>query len=417
MSSPTAGNDKSRQRVQAVVLDAGDAYGRWVVNWMFPCYLGMIAVGFWAIWWSGFPAGNRSAVRALFCAMNGATLTGFDQSPGLSGLNFFGQFVILIMMIVGTLFSLIAGSLAVTRIVRLPFTDDQVIYAAVGAQCLALLVGTGLLMIGDRTLFQAVFLAAAAFGNCGLSVGNLPNASSIATHAIVLPMTILGGLGLPVLMELIRAIRRRQRLSDHTRTVLVTSAWLYVVGFGLLFLLSVNLHTLKWRWAADTAKADSVVSIESRTGGLPIVPIHGIGQSAQWIVIILMAIGASPAGTGGGLKTTTLAQLIRGTRRLLAGEQVSRSFGFAVAWLGIYAALVLGSAILLSHISRASNPDGALLNAVSGLSNVGFTLTQLPDMRSLLYGYCAIMLVGRVAPVMVLWWMADNTTEADVAIG
>jgi trk system potassium uptake protein TrkH len=180
---------------------------------------------------------------------------------------------------------------------------------------------------------------------------------------------------------------------------------------------------MTWRSAAEAAKGDSVLAIQSRTGGLPIYPISRTTQSAQWIVIILMVIGASPAGTGGGLKTTTLAQLIRGTRRLLSGqpgqpgERVSRSFAFAVAWLGTYAALVLGSVILLSHLSPAANPDGALLNAVSGLSNVGFSRTRLPDMKSLLYAYGAIMLVGRVTPLIVLWSMADTAAEADVAIG
>ena len=109
-----------------------------------------------------------------------------------------------------------------------------------------------------------------------------------------------------------------------------------------------------------------------------------------------MVIGASPAGSGGGLKTTTLAELVRGAYRLLNGQPVSRSLGIAMAWLGIYIAMVLGAAVLLSHLDSSAAADKVFFNAVSGVSNVGLSMTELPDEARLMYGYSAIMLLGRM---------------------
>lgn len=395
------------------------AYGRMVANWAFPAYLALTLLGYAMIRAVGFPTGARSGVRALFFAINAATLTGFDQNPGVGGLAYAGQFFVLLLMIMGSLFSMIVGGLAVTRIARLRFTDEQVIAAAVIAQSLAMMIGTPLLVAENRLPFQALFLSASAFGNCGLFIGALPRDSSPLTHGLILPLTILGGLGIPVLMDLACAAVGRGPMSKHSRDVLSASAWLYVGGF--LVLWGLNLASMRSSWSADSAleaaKASSVLSVESRTGGLPIVAPHDVSQSAQWILIVLMAIGASPGGTGGGLKTTTLVELVRGTRRLLAGEPAGRGFGVVVLWLGIYGGIVLGGAMLLSFINPAAAFDGTLMNAVSGASNAGFSLAGIPDAKNVMYAHCAVMLLGRVAPLMILWWVADTMPEVDVAVG
>ena len=47
-------------------------------------------------------------------------------------------------------------------------------------------------------------------------MGNDPMLLDWRTHTILLPLAILGGLGLPVLMDLADAVRRK-RISHHTR--------------------------------------------------------------------------------------------------------------------------------------------------------------------------------------------------------
>jgi Trk-type K+ transport system membrane component len=379
-------------------------------------------LGYYLIRELGFTTGTTSGVRALFFAINAATLTGYEQNPGVGGLAFFGQFMVLVLMIVGTLFTTIVGGLAVKRIARLRYSDAQVIYGSVIALGVALVLGTPPLVSPDRSAteawFHAGFLATSAFGNCGLFIGALPSQMSLLTHCVLLPLTVLGGLGVPVLMDVVSAVFGRGAMSKHSRDVLSTSAWLYVIGF--LVLWGLNLAGARERPTVESeveaATSSSVISVESRTGGMPIVAVHDLSQSAQWALLVLMAIGASPGGTGGGLKTTTVLELVRGTRRLLAGQPAGRAFGVAVMWVGIYAAIVLGGVMLLSFINPAAAFDGTLMNAVSGASNVGFTLSGVPDVKNVMYAHCAIMLLGRMTPIMILWWVADTMPEVETAV-
>jgi trk system potassium uptake protein len=401
---------------QVSATPLGGGFGRDLANWLFPAYLLMIAVGFFAIWKHGSPAGNPNPVRALFLTMNCATLSGFSEGPGVGGLNNFGQWIAFFLIVGGSLFTMIVGGLAVIRIARLPFSDAEVITAALIVEGIALLIGSSLLWDVDRSPFQAMFLAGSSFGNCGQYVANLPKASHPLVHIVILPLSILGGLGLPALMELWCATVFRARMSVHCKTVLAATAWLYVLG--LLLILGLNIAGHSWSdIIGKELPAASVLAVESRTGGLNIASIDDISQPSRWIIVVLMLIGASPAGTGSGLKTTTLAELVRGTRKLLSGEAVNRSFAIAVAWLGTYLALLLGAVVLLSHVSGTDPADNTLFNAVSGMSNVGITASQLQSQKSLMFAYCAIILVARMAPLMILWWMAETTADAELAIG
>jgi hypothetical protein len=72
---------------------------------------------------------------------------------------------------------------------------------------------------------------------------------------------------------------------------------------------------------------------------------------------------------------------------------------------------------LLAYVSGTEPADNTLFDAISALSNVGFTASPLMDQKGLFFAYSAIILVGRMAPLMILWWMADTTTDAELAVG
>ena len=61
--------------------------------------------------------------------------------------------------------------------------------------------------------------------------------------------------------------------------------------------------------------------------------------------------------------------------------------------------------------------DHVLFLAISALSNVGLShnLVQLSPAGPFILS--AAMLAGRMTPLLILWWMADTTPEADVAVG
>jgi trk system potassium uptake protein TrkH len=391
-------------------------FGREVANWLFPGFLGIVLIGFFCIWRYGSAAGNPNPVRALFIAMNSATLSGFDASPGVASLNEFGQWTSLLLIIAGTLFSMIVGGLAVIRIARLPFSDGGLILAAFLVEAAALLIGTSLLWDSDRSPFQALFLAASGFGNCGLYIAELNK--PIPIHAIVLPLTVLGGLGLPVLMELWCTIVFHAKLSLHAKSVLVSTAWLYIIGIvAILALNQAGKGAFTWNTVKAQLPTSSVLALETRTGGMGIAGISDLTQPTRWFLILFMMIGANSASAGGGLKATTFIELFRGTRKLLRGQNPGRPFGIAFVWFAVYLGLALVAVLLLAYVSGTEPADNVLFNAVSALSNVGFTASPIMDEKGLFFAYSAIILVGRMAPLMVLWWMADTTTDAELAVG
>jgi Trk-type K+ transport system membrane component len=131
--------------------------------------------------------GNEmSAPRALFTSVNAATMTGFQQTVAVDQYLPAGQWCVLTLTVVGTFITLVAGSLAVVRIVGLPYSVHRVVGSAVVAQGVAMMVG-GVLMLGQgRGFFEAMFQACSAFANSGLTVGAVPGPTANAVSAVAI---------------------------------------------------------------------------------------------------------------------------------------------------------------------------------------------------------------------------------------
>ena len=243
-------------------------------------------------------------------------------------------------------------------------------------------------------------------------------------------------------MELYDRVAHGRPLSKHSRTVLWLTVGLYVAGTFLLLAARRSFwQDLPGAWREGFGSTTGVAtgeegepayphldalrealvssaagSINSRTLGLPLEYANVLPRIAQCLLIALMAVGASPAGTGGGLKPTCLVQLFRGARDALAGRAVPRAFGVAAAWLGAYGGIVaIGFLCLLWQVPQMS-PDQLLFLSVSAASNVGLSHDLLSLVVGPLFTLSAVMLLGRVVPLLVLWWMAETTTNADLLV-
>ncbi len=413
------------QRPLAVILVAdgppvfGSAFGKNLVNFLFPAYVLMIAVGY-GVFLSGLATTRGNEIgsdRCLFHAINAASLTGFPATIGVHEFNALGQAVSLLLMIGGTLFTLVVGGLATVRILRLRFSDGSVILSAVMTLCIAGLIGTAAGMAGGMGLFDALFLAVSSFSNAGLTANISPGLNDGNTHLLLLPLAIVGGLGVTVWMELAGGLRSRATLSTHSRTTLAYLAAAYVIGFVLLLTIGKLTGDVSFIGTREAVIHASAQSINARSLGLPLVYATGLSRSVQWLLIGLMSLGGGSAGTAGGLKVTTIAELIRGTRRALRGERTGRSFGIAIAWVAIYLGMIAITLLILLKQLTGMPADRVLFLAASAIGNVGLCHDPLSITYDGLYTLSAAMFAGRVVPLLVLWWMADTTTDAELAIG
>jgi len=169
-----------------------------------------------------------------------------------------------------------------------------------------------------------------------------------------------------------------------------------------------------WRQAFSSGL---IASINTRTAGLPIEYVYDYPRAMQWLLIPLMLIGGAPASAAGGLKITTLIVVFAGTRRALRGEAPGRSFGIAITWLGIFALLTFFSMLWLLGSAPEISSDRALFITASAVSNVGLSPDPLSITAANAYALSMTMLLGRLFPIAVLWWMANTTRDAEIAVG
>jgi len=394
-------------------------------------------------------------VDALFTATSATCVTGLTVTDTGSGLTLFGQLVVLVLIQLGGLgimtFSVslvlaVGQRLSKSREVVMQDMLDQestgevlslvrfiaattVIIEAAGA--LALFFGFGAhLGYTLATLYQAVFHSVSAFCNAGFSLfrNNLMDFSSdVGVNLIITTLIILGGLGFPVLRDLMAAATRRRlgeaharRLRTQTKVVLATSATLIVVGAALFYLLE-RKGQLAPMPPGQRVLAAYFQSVTARTAGFNTVDIGKVGVPALVLLMGLMFVGASPGSTGGGVKTTTAAILIQALRAAFRGRTQVELFQRTVPLLVVRRAialvvlseLVLG-VVLLGLTSVEKQPlDTVAFETVSAFGTVGLSAGatgRLTTAGRLII--TALMFVGRLGPLTMAFSLLGETRPA-----
>ena len=183
-------------------------------------------------------------------------------------------------------------------------------------------------MLSERVYFS-VFHSISGFCNAGFSTltGNLYEEGfrfNYSLHLIVAILFIVGGLGFPIAYNLVKTMRQLIRVRFHalvtgrqltytpwllnlnTRIVLITSLILTVAG-TLLFLAFEYKNTLSGHSVFGKIITAFFSATAPRTAGFNTIDFALVSFPAIMVIFLLMWIGASPASTGGGIKTSTFA--------------------------------------------------------------------------------------------------------------
>ena len=167
-------------------------------------------------------------------------------------------------------------------------------------------------------LYHSVFHAVSAFCNAGFStftasLAGQGNVLNLGVNITTMLLIITGGLGFTTIWELLRGNPRRKlrnrQLSLHAKLVLTATALLIILGAAAFLTLEWD-QTLKGYETGEKVLISMFQSITTRTAGFNSVDIGALDMSTTVIFLTLMAIGASPASTGGGIKTTTISVLV-----------------------------------------------------------------------------------------------------------
>ena len=290
--------------------------------------------------------------------------------------------------------------------------------------------------------WASLFHCISAYNNAGFGLwgDNLVRyRDNPVVNGVIASMIVVGGIGWRVINDLWTNRARLQglrRLSLHTRLVLRSTALLIVFGaLGLLFTEQFAaggvIDNLQW-W--QDIQVTLFQSISARTAGFNTVPlsIKTFSDAGLLLLVVLMFIGASPGGTGGGIKTTTFATLMGATRSTLQGREevvihrrqipdtvVLRAVGvtLASAIFVILMALLLGIGPTTSgEPTRTSfNFLEKLFTCMSAFGTVGLDLGVTAQLNR--WGQLVLMVgmfVGRLGILLLLSAIYGNRPQPRV---
>ncbi len=394
------------------------------------------------------PVSNNSGeplrfIDALFTATSATCVTGLVVVDTAINYTRFGQVVILLLIQVGglgfmamaTMIFLLLGRkiglksrlllqesfnrFSMSGLVKLTKVVMGLTFIIEGAGALLLFLRFKQHMPVGEAAFAGVFHSISAFCNAGFDVlgkasGPFTSIMSYATDGfvplIIGALIVMGGLGFPVMAELLSMRKgRKTHLSIHTRLVLKITAFLLAFGMVAVFILEYsNPGTLGGMPLVHKLINSLFTSITPRTAGYNTVSIGALRESTALIIMVLMFIGASPSSTGGGIKTVTagvlfmsLASTIKGDdtveihERRIPAEQVMR----ATAVVILAAVVVMAGTLVVSIAEKAPFLD-VMFEVISAFGTVGLTRGMTPFLSSLSkFVIILIMLMGRLGPL------------------
>ncbi|MBO9321065.1 MAG: potassium-transporting ATPase subunit KdpA [Roseiflexus sp.] len=388
--------------------------------------------------------------EALFTAVSALSVTGLSIITPVHDLSLAGQIVLLLLIQIGGVGFMVVAVIVfqvlgrrITLTDRLALTDSmgllvpgaivQLVRRVLLTVLLLEAIGAALLwihwrdMLGpERALLYAIFHAVSAFCNAGFDLFTglpdypygIPNDS--ITLAILGSLIFLGGLGIPVLAELLTFWRIR--FSLHTRITLTVVIILVSIGAGGLFLTEQQSGHLLEREPLDRQIALALFqSISTRTAGFSALqPLDELSPAGRLLTIILMFIGCAPASMGGGITTGTFAVLMLAVgayARGLASPQIGgrtlapQTVRKAAAILTVSLLVVL-TATWLILVTHEATLDDALFEVVSAFATCGLSLTLTSELN--LFGQlviCVMMFWGRLGALTLVVALANQRPQ------
>jgi trk system potassium uptake protein len=232
-------------------------------------------------------------------------------------------------------------------------------------------------------------------------------------NVVTMLLIILGGLGFIVLADLVEIRNPKRKLSLHSKVVLSMSAFLIVAGALIIFLFEFsNAKTMGPLGFGEKILAAFMQSVSPRTAGVNSLDMGALRQATQFIIVILMFIGASPGSTGGGIKTTTFMALVGAVIAMVRGKEDVVLFKYRLAQERVYKALTVtlfafGLVILATMILSTTEDHTFLMilfEVTSAFGTVGLTLGLTAQLT--LAGKIIIILmmfIGRLGPLTLTY--------------
>ena len=400
-------------------------------------------------------AGERdiSYLDALFTATSAICVTGLIVVDTPVEFSTFGHVIILLLIQIGGLGYMTISTVLAALIGRgISLQERLTLQEALNAQNLEGLVRFALTVLkltlifeltgaavlsarwwphyGAEALWLGLFHSVSAFNNAGFALWSdslMRWRGDLTVNAVMTTLITAGGLGFFVLAEILSRRTHRMQWSLHTKIVLAASFLLSVGGaVAFLILESPNARTFGSLPPGERVLAAWFQSVTSRTAGFNTIDVGAMTEAGLFLTMLLMFIGASPGGTGGGVKTSTFAltvaalwATVRGNseptlfNRRITADTVGKAF-----FVCLIAFLTVNAVAGVVLISEGRNLMATLFETTSAFGTVGLSMSEGGRPISLAglftpVGKIMVMLtmfVGRVGPLTLAIALAHRAS-------
>ncbi|MDM9583801.1 MULTISPECIES: TrkH family potassium uptake protein [unclassified Nostoc] len=356
-------------------------------------------------------------IVALFTSTSAVCVTGLSVVDPGTYFSFWGQLFIALLAQIGglgymtttTFLILLIGrkfdmrqKIAIQQALDRPGMSgsSQVIRSIIATTLIFEITGVFLLIPAfvpeygwSQGLWLAIFHSINAWNNAGFSLfkDNLIGYQSSFLVVFTISMLIIfGGIGYQVILEMYLWLRdcihkktQTQVFTLDFKVATSTTLILLVIGIIAFFCIEIrNPATFGSLSFRDQILVAWFQSVTPRTAGFNTIDISKMTTAGLFITIALMFIGASPGGTGGGMKTTTLRVLTSCTKAILRGKEEVLLYDRKIAITLILKAVgvlvgsvatVIFATILISLTDPTLDFIQILFEVVSAFATVGLS--------------------------------------------
>lgn len=381
----------------------------------------------------------------LFNVVSAISTTGLSTIGVADSYSLFGEFVLLALFQLGGIGYMTTTSFIILACGR-PLSDTRIgvfnagfslpqgfrvarfIRHVVAFSLIIEAVGAALLYFEFRSygvpqpLWSAVFHSVSAFATAGFSLNN--NSLEDFRDSGIVNLTVgalcyLGAIGFIVLQDAWLAARSgRHTITFTSKVILIITALVLAVEMPLFLACEPSLRSMPVHERIYAAFFQIMAA--STTSGFNSIPIGKLSAASLTLIVVAMVIGASPSGTGGGIKTTSLSVLLGIVGSTLRGRSGITFFrhripphrvATAVASATLYIAVLAGAVFLLSITERQDYLE-LVFETASALGTVGLSTGITGELTDLgKWIVTAIMFIGRVGPLTLGFALMRSACE------
>ncbi|MGJ8665440.1 MAG: TrkH family potassium uptake protein [Patiriisocius sp.] len=396
---------------------------------------------------------STSLLDNLFIATSAVSTTGLVTVSVFDSYNIIGQGIIMLLFQLGgigyltfTTFMLLSTTRKITpwhkSILNTEFTlpntieikdflKSIVLYTLImevlGAILFFIAFKSQGMSLGEN-LWLSIFHSISAFCTAGFSLFNSGFTEYVDNSLInftISMLAITGSLGFIVITDVGMWIKNKShKLSFTTKIVVVVSTLLMLFGFLFFYFVEPTIYNLEGSARVTAAFFQSMTAMT--TVGFNTVDFGTFILPMILITVFLMYIGASPSGTAGGMKITTLTAVLAIMKSRLRGRKNITFLGRRIPYERLYVATssfifytsIIAIGTFLLTLTEDFSFESILFEVSSALGTVGLSTGITGNLS--VFGKSTVivlMFIGRLGVLtfgLAIWSKSITAKEREI---